>query len=308
MKKEGKDMYEKNNQEKVSAITEISTKQLCEYSDKQIMRLSGRPQPFLEYSPESLDKLILSISDHGIIEPITVRAKANGKYEILSGRNRYRAAKKIGLRTVPAIVRENISDDEAALIMLESNLRQRQGLKYSEKAYAYRMEMEILNRQGKRTDLDLTSCTGCTKLDSLSNAAQKNNESRRTVAYLIRLTYLLPGLLELVDCEKLPFKAGAELSYLPVDAQSYILKNIAGRYKINLSQAQRLKKLNKDGKLTEEAITAVFSEDAKKSESEVKFTVSKKLFTRCPELLNDNSKLQMLFLEFIKEYIERQAS
>ena len=144
-------MYEKNNQEKVSAITEISTKQLCEYSDKQIMRLSGRPQPFLEYSPESLDKLILSISDHGIIEPITVRAKANGKYEILSGRNRYRAAKKIGLRTIPAIVRENISDDEAALIMLESNLRQRQGLKYSEKAYAYRMEMEILNRQGKRT-------------------------------------------------------------------------------------------------------------------------------------------------------------
>lgn len=170
------------------------------------------------------------------------------------------------------------------------------------------MEMEILNRQGKRTDLDLTSCTGCTKLDSLSNAGQKNNESRRTVSYQIRLTYLLPGLLELVDCEKLPFKAGAELSYLPVDAQSYILKNIAGRCKINLSQAQRLKKLNKDSKLTEEAITAVFSQDEKKSESEVKFTVSKKLFTRCPELLNDNSKLQMLFLEFIKEYIERQAS
>lgn len=127
-------MYEKNNQGKFSAITEISTKQLCEYSDKQIIRMSGRPQPFLEYSPKSLDKLILSIREHGIIEPITVRAKANGKYEILSGRNRYRAAKKIGLRTVPVIVRENISDDEAALIMLESNLRQRQGLKYSEKS------------------------------------------------------------------------------------------------------------------------------------------------------------------------------
>ena len=308
MKKEGKDMYEKNNQEKVSAITEISTKQLCEYSDKQIMRLSGRPQPFLEYSPESLDKLILSISDHGIIEPITVRAKANGKYEILSGRNRYRAAKKIGLRTVPAIVRENISDDEAALIMLESNLRQRQGLKYSEKAYAYRMEMERLNRQGKRTDLDLTSCKSCTKLDSLSETGQDNKDSRRKVAYLIRLTYLLPDLLKLVDDGIIKMMPAVSLSYLPVDAQSYILKNIAGRYKIHLSQAQRLKKLNNDGKLTEEAITAVFSEDEKKSESEVKFTVSKKLFTRCPELLNDNSKLQTLFLEFIKEYIERQAS
>ena len=301
-------MYEKNNQEKTSAITEISTKQLCEYSDKQIMRLSGRPQPFLEYSPESLDKLILSISDHGIIEPITVRAKANGKYEILSGRNRYRAAKKIGLRTVPAIVREHISDDEAALIMLESNLRQRQGLKYSEKAYAYRMEMEILNRQGKRTDLDLTSCKSCTKLDSLSETGQDNKDSRRKVAYLIRLTYLLPDLLKLVDDGIIKMMPAVSLSYLPVDAQSYILKNIACRYKINLSQAQRLKNLNKDGKLTEEAITAVFSEDAKKSESEVKFSVTKKLFTRCPELLNDNSKLQMLFLEFIKEYIERQAS
>ena len=301
-------MYEKNNQEKVSAITEISTKQLCEYSDKQIMRLSGRPQPFLEYSPESFDKLILSISDHGIIEPITVRAKANGKYEILSGRNRYRAAKKIGLRTVPAIVREHISDDEAALIMLESNLRQRQGLKYSEKAYAYRMEMEILNRQGKRTDLDLTSCKSCTKLDSLSETGQDNKDSRRKVAYLIRLTYLLPDLLKLVDDGIIKMMPAVSLSYLPVDAQSYILKNIACRYKINLSQAQRLKNLNKDGKLTEEAITAVFSEDAKKSESEVKFSVTKKLFTRCPELLNDNSKLQMLFLEFIKEYIERQAS
>ena len=294
-------MYEKNNQEKVSEITELSTKQLCEYTDKQIMRLSGRPQPFLEYSPESLDKLILSISDHGIIEPITVRAKANGKYEILSGRNRYRAAKKIGLRTVPAIVREHISDDEAALIMLESNLRQRQGLKYSEKAYAYRMEMEILNRQGKRTDLDLTSCKSCTKLDSLSETGQDNKDSRRKVAYLIRLTYLLPDLLKLVDDGIIKMMPAVSLSYLPVDAQSYILKNIACRYKINLSQAQRLKNLNKDGKLTEEAITAVFSEDAKKSESEVKFSVTKKLFTRCPELLNDNSKLKMLFLEFIKE-------
>ena len=118
----------------------------------------------------------------------------------------------------------------------------------------------------------------------------------------------MPDLLKLVDDGIIKMMPAVSLSYLPVDAQSYILKNIAGRCKINLSQAQRLKKLNKDGKLTEEAITAVFSEDEKKSESEVKFTVSKKLFTRCPELLNDNSKLQMLFLEFIKEYIERQAS
>ncbi len=181
-------------------------------------------------------------------------------------------------------------------------------IKYSEKAYTYRMEMEILNRQGKRTDLDLTSCKSCTKLDSLTETGQDNKDSRRKVAYLIRLTYLLPDLLKLVDDGIIKMMPAVSLSYLPVDAQSYILKNIAGRYKISLSQAQRLKKLNNDGKLTEEAITSVFSDNEKKSESEVKFTVSKKLFTRCPELVNDNSKLQMLFLEFIKEYIERQAS
>lgn len=148
----------------VANITEISTKQLCEFSDKQILRLSGRPQPFLEYSPETLYELVESIKEHGIINPVTVREAKNGKYEILSGRNRVRAAKKLGIRSVPAIIKENISDDEAALIMLDSNLRQRQSLKYSEKAYAYRMQTEILNRQGKRTDL--TSCTECIRFIS----------------------------------------------------------------------------------------------------------------------------------------------
>lgn len=291
----------------VANVTEISTKQLCEYSDKQILRLSGRPQPFLEYSPETLSELINSIKEHGIINPVSVRETKNGKFEILSGRNRVRAAKKIGLRTVPAIIKKNISDDEAALIMLDSNLRQRQSLKYSEKAYAYRMQTEILNRQGKRTDLDLTLCKNCTKLDSLAEAGQDNQDSRRKVAYLIRLTYLLPNLLKLVDDGIIKMMPAVSLSYLPVEAQNYILKNIVGKYKIGLSQAQKLKKLSNDGKLSEEAITAVFSEDKNSSEKEVKFKVSKKLLARCPELLNDNVKLQMLFLEFIKEYIERQA-
>ena len=91
----------------VANITEISTKQLCEFSDKQILRLSGRPQPFLEYSPETLYELVESIKEHGIINPVTVRENKNGKYEILSGRNRVRAAKKLGIRSVPAIINPN---------------------------------------------------------------------------------------------------------------------------------------------------------------------------------------------------------
>ena len=291
----------------VANITEISTKQLCEFSDKQILRLSGRPQPFLEYSPETLYELVESIKEHGIINPVTVREAKNGKYEILSGRNRVRAAKKLGIRSVPAIIKENISDDEAALIMLDSNLRQRQSLKYSEKAYAYRMQTEILNRQGKRTDLEQTSCNSCTKLDTLSEAGEKNKESRRTVAYLIRLTYLLPGLLKLVDDEKIPYKAGAELSYLPVDIQSYILKNVAGIYKISLAQAQELRKLNNNGSLTAESVLTVFKKPSEDKKDKIKITLSKGLFKNYPELLKDTGKLQNLFSQFIKEYAERQG-
>ena len=290
----------------VANITEISTKQLCEFSDKQILRLSGRPQPFLEYSPETLYELVESIKEHGIINPVTVRETKNGKYEILSGRNRVRAAKKLGLRSVPAIIKENISDDEAALIMLDSNLRQRQSLKYSEKAYAYRMQTEILNRQGKRSDLEQTSCNSCTKVDTLREAGEKNMESRRTVAYLIRLTYLLPGLLKFVDDEKIPYKAGAELSYLPVDIQSYILKNVAGIYKISLAQAQELKKLNNNGSLTAESVLTVFKKPSEDKKDKIKITLSKGLFKNYPELLKDTGKLQKLFSQFIKEYAERQ--
>ena len=233
-------------------VKNILVKSLVEYTDKKFSRLSGRDQPFLPYSDDALDELQQSISLNGIINPLIVRPGSNGKYIILSGRNRYRAAKKLGMRSVPAIVKENISDDEAAQILLDSNLKQRHDLRYSEKAYAYRMETEILNRQGKRTDLERTSCNNCTKTDTLSDAGKKNQDSRRKVAYLIRLTFLLPGLLKLVDDGIIKFMPAVSLSYLSVDAQSYILKNIAGKHKIKQGQADRLRELQSSGGLTNE--------------------------------------------------------
>ena len=287
----------------VANITEISTKQLCEFSDKQILRLSGRPQPFLEYSPETLYELVESIKEHGIINPVTVRETKNGKYEILSGRNRVRAAKKLGIRSVPAIIKENISDDEAALIMLDSNLRQRQSLKYSEKAYAYRMQTEILNRQGKRTDL--TSCTECTKIDTLGDAGHKNNESRRTVAYLIRLTYLLPALLEKVDDGTVKLMPAVSMSYLSVSTQSYILKNIIGKHRISKQQVEELRKLEKKGSINGNQIESVFKKD--KATEQYTFSLDRKYFKEYPELFKDKAKLQKLFADFLKGYSERQA-
>ena len=288
-------------------VKNISVKSLVEYTDKSFSRLSGRDQPFLAYTDEALEELVQSISLNGIINPLIVRPGSNGKYIILSGRNRYRAAKKLGLRSVPAIVKDNIGDDEAAYILLDSNLKQRHDLRYSEKAYAYRMETEILNRQGKRTDLERTSCNNCTKTDTLSEAGRKNCDSRRKVAYLIRLTYLLPGLLKLVDDGIIRFMPAVSLSYLSVDAQSYILKNIAGKHKIKQGQADRLRELQVKGELTNETIENTFNRETEKEEK-INFVVSTKFLKKCPELLNDSDKLQTLFIEFLKEYIERQVS
>lgn len=289
----------------VANITEISTKQLCEFSDKQILRLSGRPQPFLEYSPETLYELVESIKEHGIINPVTVREAKNGKYEILSGRNRVRAAKKLGIRSVPAIIKENISDDEAALIMLDSNLRQRHSLRYSEKAYAYRMQTEILNRQGKRSDLEQTLCNSCTKVDTLREAGEKNKESRRTVAYLIRLTYLLPALLEKVDDGTVKLMPAVSMSYLSVSTQSYILKNIIGKHRISKQQVEELRKLEKKGSINGNQIESVFKKD--KATEQYTFSLDRKYFKEYPELFKDKAKLQKLFADFLKGYSERQA-
>ena len=117
---------------------------------------------------------------------------------------------------------------------------------------------------------------------------------------------MLPGLLKLVDDEKIPYKAGAELSYLPVDIQSYILKNVAGIYKINLAHAQELKKLNNSGSLTTESVLNVFKNTSEDGKDKVKITLSKGLFKNYPELLKDTRKVQKLFAQFIKEYAERQ--
>ena len=118
---------------------------------------------------------------------------------------------------------------------------------------------------------------------------------------------MLPGLLKLVDDEKIPYKAGAELSYLPVDIQSYILKNVAGIYKISLAQAQELKKLNNNGSLTAESVLTVFKKPSEDKKDKIKITLSKGLFKNYPELLKDTGKLQNLFSQFIKEYAERQG-
>ena len=211
--------YHMDDAEDLGELLEISDSQamqrlvilplakLVEYKDENFERTTGRPQPFRTYSQEDLESLAKSIAEHGVIDPITVRLFEGGKYQIIAGRHRTRATALCGLAGIPGIIRD-IDDVEAAKIMLDTNLEQRHNLLYSEKAYAYRMRMDLEGCQGKRTDL----AEAGEKVDRLAEVGRKNKDNRRTVADLIRLTYLLPGLLKLVDEGTIGFKVGVQLS------------------------------------------------------------------------------------------------
>ena len=168
----------------------------------------GSPQPFKPYTQEKLGELADSIRQHGVLEAIRVRPR-NGKFQILAGHNRSQAARMAGLTTIPAIV-EDVDDDQAALILVDSNLQHREKLLPSEKAWAYRTRLEAMKRQGARTDL--TSGQVGPKFRSDEEVAQNVGESRKQVQRYIRLTYLNPLLLDLVDQEKIGMTPGVELT------------------------------------------------------------------------------------------------
>lgn len=218
---------------------------LIEYEDQEFQRITGRPQPFRSYDDEMFQALVASVAEHGVIEPIIVRP-CEGKYQILAGRNRNRAAKANQQQKVPCIIK-HVDDTDAALIMIETNLRQRHNLLYSEKAWAYRMERDLRAHRGKGTDAG----------DTLEGIGKEKGDSRRTVAYLIRLTELLPELLDMVDKGSINFTAGVKLSYIAPSTQKYIVSAIIPKYgKIKIGQAAALQRLVNP---TSEQIDRVFN-------------------------------------------------
>lgn len=185
--------------------------------------------PFNPYPEEEMNELVESVKMLGVEEPLIVRKKDNGRYEILAGHNRCEAAKRAGLRTVPCKIKD-VNDDTARLIVTDTNLKQRKTLSYSEKARAYKMQLEALKRQGKRRDLieavDQENNFG-QSLPEVKNArdivAERNKTSARKISMYIRLLELNDGLLDKVDTgKKVPFVAGVELSYLSDEMQDKV--------------------------------------------------------------------------------------
>lgn len=223
--------------------------------------------PFKVLDDESMQKLMNSIEEIGVQSPIVARIKEDQRYEIISGHRRVHACRRLGLKFIPAIVRD-LSRDEAIIAMVDANL-QREHILPSEKAAAYKMKMDAINRQGKRTDL--TSRPVGEKL-SAEIVGEDYNDSARQVQRYIRLNELVPELLEMVDRESIAFRPAVELSYLSEDEQRNLVETIDSEEATpSLSQAIRMKKLSQDWKLNIDQIFSIMTEEKPNQTGIVKF-------------------------------------
>ena len=217
--------------------------------------------PFKVLDDEAMIRTVESIAQYGVLAPLIARPRPDGDgYEIISGHRRQYAAKLAGLDTLPVIVRQ-MSDDAAVILMVDSNL-QREHILPSERAFAYKMKLEALKNQGARSDL--TSSQIGTKLRADEKVAQDSGESRNQIQRFIRLTSLIPELLDMVDEKKIAFNPAVELSYLDESQQRDFLEAMQDTQNApSLSQAQRLKKLAQEGHFSYDVAFAVMGEEKK---------------------------------------------
>ena len=214
--------------------------------------------PFKVIDDDKMLETVESIKERGVLVPVLVRPKNDGNFEIVSGHRRHHASQLAGLTEIPAIVRE-MDDDTAILLMVDSNL-QREELLPSEKAFAYKMKLDAIKRQGKRTDL--TSAQIVPKLQARDIVAHDAGVNRMEVTRYVRLTNLVPDLLDRVDNKTMAFNAAVEVSYL-TEPEQLMLCDAIEREECtpNLSQAKRLKQYSQDGKLDENVMDAIMTEE-----------------------------------------------
>lgn len=228
--------------------------------DIEITELSPfKDHPFRVLDDEKMKETVESIRGYGVLNPIIVRPKQPHGYEIIAGHRRKRACEILGFDKIPCIIRE-LSDEEATIIMVDSNI-QRDELLPSEKAFAYKMKLEAVKKQGKRRDL--TCCQIDNKLKGKKSSgviAEEMGESQKQIYRYIRLTYLLKPLLDMVDDKRIPFNAGGELSYLQPGEQEMLLKAIE-TYSVfpNLAQSAKMRKLSSEGRLDETGMELVLT-------------------------------------------------
>ncbi len=256
-------------------------------------------QPYRVVFDKSMEELIESIKENGILTPIIVRRLDNEQFEIISGHRRVAAEKVAKIHKFPAQIME-LNDDEAAILLVDSNL-QRENILPSEKAFAYKLKLDAMKRQGKRTDLILSQ--NGTKLRSDAQLAEQVGESRNQIQRYIRLTYLIDKLLEMVDNKKMPFTVGVELSYLGSRAQAYIAEILEyDEIMLSMGQATKIKLLAKNGQIDEDKILSVIYE--KKTEK-VNITIKNKQIREYFPEEYSKEQIENIVFELIRQWSKK---
>ena len=285
--------------EKAEKVEEIDINKIADFPN----------HPFKVQDDDKMDEMVKSVKQYGVILPVIVRPKDDGTYEMISGHRRKRACELAGIKQIRCIVKD-LSDDEAVILMVDSNI-QREEILPSEKAFAYKMKLEAMKHQGKRIDLleDETSTPMVEKLKgktSVGMLGEQNNESAEQIRRYIRLTYLIPELLEQVDIKRIAFRPAVELSYLSEDNQ-YVLLNIFEFDEVtpSLSQAIRLKKLEQEGNLTEEKIEEIMQQEKPNQKEFIKIH-NEKIEKYIPTKIKESGKVEDFIIQCVEEHNKRE--
>ena len=282
-----------NNSEKVQEI--------------DISKISNFPNhPFKVNDDDKMKEMVKSVKEYGVILPVIVRPKENGTYEMISGHRRKRACELAGVKQIRCIVK-NLSDDEATILMVDSNI-QREEILPSEKAFAYKMKLEAMKHQGKNIDIDdnETSRPLDGKLESAEIMGQEVGESARTIQRYIRLTKLIPELLDEVDSKRIAFRPAVELSYLSDENQYVVLNKLEfDEVSPSLSQAIILKKMEQEGTITEEKIEELLDKEKPNQKEFIKIH-NERIDKYIPTKVKETGNVEDFIILCVQEHNKRE--
>lgn len=265
--------------------------------------------PFKVRDDEKMQDLIESVKERGVLYPLLVRPKEDGTYELISGHRRKRAAQKLNIDNVKCIVKD-LTDDEATILMVDSNI-QREEILPSEKAFAYKMKLEAMKHQGKKIDIEIEDETSRPLVEKSVSADLVGNEvgeSGRNIQRYIRLTYLIPELLEEVDNKRIAFRPAVDISYLPEDYQYVILNTLQyDEISPSVAQAVKLKKMAQEGSLTVEKVEELMAKEKPNQREYTKISTDR-LNKYIPENVKRRGDIEDFVIKCVEDYVKRQRN
>lgn len=289
-------IQEQRDYEKAEKVEEINISSIKDFPN----------HPFKVINDEKMQEMVKSVKEYGVILPVIVRPKEDGTYEMISGHRRKRACELAGIKQIRCIVKD-LTDDEATILMVDSNI-QREEILPSEKAFAYKLKLEAMKHQGKRIDLEKneTSTPVVSKLRTDEILGEEVGESRENIRRYIRLTYLIPELLEEVDNKRIAFRPAVELSYLEEDYQYVVLNKLQyDEVSPSLSQAITLKKMQQEGTISEEKIENLLDKEKPNQKEFIKIH-NDRIEKYIPTEVKDSGKIEDFIIQCVEEHNKRE--